>query len=500
MLEGAHHPLQGRCPTCSQLVTLTDAARSQFVQCPKCTHQAIGAVFIDLETPQPVVMLPLDAQLGRIESEPPISAAPYAASQLLTQLRVPQEERTHIVLEPVSADDAPERTMELRVPDAVGAARAAGDGDEARTHLLLDAADVTDERPAPVRARLHTAGQGLHAVGQRAAGLLGGHLELVLLALAVVAGLLAPLSDYLTDSSASSLSTSFSFILALGFLGLVWLGRLAPQPGDSLSKAAGARLNAQLRLWLEDLQELGRSPRYLKLRVLGELLAIVAVLGLAAASWRTVLRWAFGLDALPTSLRWASGLLLIGAVVMLQRASRLMPAAALDPEDLNESVVAAKKLPALVDLSDPLPPSFIGEYTPLHRVLMVLSEWRAPAWPDKAGYQAALARHFQRHLTGARVEQNKRLGHSRRDGVADIVVDDLVLIAIRHGFQREQAQAAVAELGSLAQRWLGRPLILVVFDAPREHVFEAPATAALLELHQRYPLLTARLPTLGRPR
>jgi hypothetical protein len=168
------------------------------------------------------------------------------------------------------------------------------------------------------------------------------------------------------------------------------------------------------------------------------------------------------------------------------------------PEDLNESVVAARKLPAIVDLSDPLPQSFIGEYTPLHRVLMVLSEWRAPAWPDEAGCKAALTRHFQRHLTGSRVERNKQLGRSPGEGVADIVVDDLVLIEVRRGFQKAQADTAVADLETLGRRWQDRPMILVVFDAPREQVFEGPATSALRELHGRFPMLTARLPTLER--
>jgi hypothetical protein len=501
MLEGAHPTIAGRCPTCSQLVALNDAARSQFVQCPKCTHQAIGAVFIDIETPQPVVMLPLDAQLGRLDTEPPLAHPGYASSQLATRLRVPQEERTHIVLEPVSADETPERTVELRVPEGVGGSGASsGAGaDEARTHLLLDASDVQEERapPGPARVRLHSAGQGLHGVAQHVEALLHGRQRASLLALGVVCGIAAPLFDFLVDSSAATRLGSFVFLLAMGVLALAWLGRLRPE-GASLTRTASARLRAQLRLFAEDVQELGRSPRYLKLIIAAELIGVLGVLGLSVASLRSVARLLFGLDDLPTALRWLCGVALVAAIVALSRASKLVPVAAPDPEDLNESMVAARKLPAIVDLSDPLPSSFIGEYTPLHRVLMVLSEWRAPAWPDEVGCKAALVRHFQRHLTGSRVERDKQLGRSPREGVADIVVDDLVLIVVRRGLQKAQADAAITELDLLGRRWQERPMILVVFDAPREQVFEGSATSALRELHRRLPMLTARLPTLER--
>lgn len=502
MLEGALHTTLGRCPTCNQLVTLGEAARSQFVQCPKCTHQAIGAVFIDLETPQPVVMLPLDAQLGRSDTEPPPSDAARAGSQMPTRLRAPHEERTHIVLEPVNADEAPERTVELRVPEVLGPPRAAGEAnaDEARTHLLLDASDVKEERAAlaPVRVRLHTAGQGVHGVGQRVDALLAGRQRTAALALAVVCGLVAPLFDFLTDSSAASRVTSFPFVLALAAAALAWLGRLQPGDAASLTSAASARLRSRLRLAVEDLQELGRSPRYVRWLVSGELIEWLGVLGLTAASSRSVIRALLGLPDLPTALRWLSGLAWLAGLLVLARASKLVPAAAPGPEDLNESMSAARKLPALVDLSDPLPPSFIGEYTPLHRVLMVLSEWRSPAWPDEPGCKAALLRHLQRHLTGSRVEHDKQLGRAPREAVADLIVDDLVLIEVRRGLQKTQADSAVAELTALSQRWQDKPMILVVFDAPREHVFDGPSAAALVELHRRLPILTARLPTLER--
>jgi hypothetical protein len=493
--------MQGRCPSCNQLLTLSDAARSQFVQCPKCTHQAIGAVFIDLETPQPVVMLPLDVQLGQAVSQPPMLEARGSWMPTVARVAAPLEERTHILLEPVSADDAKEHTVELRVPSILGARAAPNDAaDEARTHLLLDAADVKEERAvlAPVRDRLHPVAQAVLGFGARLSDGLHGRWPLVLLGLAVVCGVVAPLFDFLTDSLVLSGVLSVVFVLLLGVFALAWAGRLGPSAGSSFTRAAGARLKARLRLSSEDLEELGRSPRHLKLLVVGELLGAAGLLGLSAASLRSVGRLLLGRDDIPTALRWASGVALIVGIILMQRAQKLAPVSAPGPEDLNESVTAASKLPAIVDLSDPLPPSFIGEYTPLHRILMVLSEWRSPAWPDVVGYQAALERHFQRHLTGSRVERDRWLGRSRRDGVADLVVDDLVLIMVRHGFHAPAADRAVAELDALARRWQGRPLLLLIFDAPRDDVFEGPGTPALRELHARLPMLTARMPTLER--
>ena len=174
------------------------------------------------------------------------------------------------------------------------------------------------------------------------------------------------------------------------------------------------------------------------------------------------------------------------------------------PEELEESVAAANGLAALVDLSESLPPSFIDGYTPLHRILIALTQWRGTRyasprsvgsdWPDEAGYRAALERHFRRQLPACRIEGERWLGRQRADGIAGIVIDDMVVVEVARGFDPESAARAIARLSDLGRTWRDKPMILAIFEAPREPVFQSAATASLIELHERFPQLTVRMP------
>jgi hypothetical protein len=163
-------------------------------------------------------------------------------------------------------------------------------------------------------------------------------------------------------------------------------------------------------------------------------------------------------------------------------------------EELGESVAAAKRQAPLVDLSDSLPPSFIEGHTTLHRIMIALSQWRQMPWPDQAGYRAALERHFQHHLPACRIEREKWIGRSRGHGIADFVIDDMVLIQVTHGFGPAISARAVAQLNDLGRTWAGKPMILAIFDAPHEAVFQSAATLSLVELHDRLPLVSVRMP------
>jgi hypothetical protein len=109
-------------------------------------------------------------------------------------------------------------------------------------------------------------------------------------------------------------------------------------------------------------------------------------------------------------------------------------------------------------------------------------------------YRAALERHLQRQLPGCRIEREKRLIHGRRDAAADLLIDELVVIQVQHGFRNSSADHAVDQARRTARGWAGKPLVLVIFDAPRDAIFSSAATSALLELHERFPMLTARMP------
>jgi hypothetical protein len=107
---------------------------------------------------------------------------------------------------------------------------------------------------------------------------------------------------------------------------------------------------------------------------------------------------------------------------------------------------------------------------------------------------AALERHFQRHLPASQVEREKWLGSTRDDGVASLVIDDIVLIEVARHFAPAGAARALARVSDLAPRWPAKPIILAIFDAPREAVFQSAATSSLVYLHDDYPLVTVRMP------
>jgi hypothetical protein len=322
-----------------------------------------------------------------------------------------------------------------------------------------------------------------------------GRWPLALLAAAVVCGLLAPFNDETDAAAGSSPSVLPSIALLVGLVAfaLAWAGKLPSDGERGWLATALARLQGATRLWRDDVRALERAPRNLRVFALGQLLALAGFAGLVAASGVAVAAALLGASTRATGLAFWSGLgLLIGvsAAQFARRAAVVAPA----PDELGESVSAARGLAPLVDLSEPLPPSFIDGHTPLHRILIALAQWRAGSWPDDASYAAALERHFQRHLPASQVERDKWLGPARSDGIAALVVDDIVLIEVARGFEPAGAARALARVGELAPRWPAKPIILALFDAPREAVFQSAATSSLVNLHDDFPLVTVRMP------
>jgi hypothetical protein len=602
MPSAGQQSIQGRCPTCGQVVTLSVEARVQLVECPRCGHQATGALFVDLEAPLPVVVVQslspdperrssrwavpdaiedsddedaadaaaspsvggvfepsafdeaaFDAAIsgraaadsslaepfptGRGASVPTASAraasVPVASSPAQASISGssagPRDERTLLMGDErtllmgddrtlLMSDDRTRlmlespflkgegRASEAPVSSAAGRRGAASKltaDDGERTHLLLDPLDLYDDRETALTRMTAS----LRPFAQRALQLslaldarMHGRWKTALLVVAVAAGLLPPLFDYLTDDPASTLSLITTVLSVLGFavFMLAWLGKLLRDDGAWDLRVAGVRVQTATQRFMQDLQALGRSPRYLKLHLFGELLVLIGLAGLMLAGLRSIVRLVLGASDPASVLRFVSGLLLLGAVLLLRAGLRAAPKGAPGPVELGESMEAARKMPAIIDLSEPLPSSFIGDDTPLHRILFALSEWRAREWLDERGYQAALERHLQRHLPGCRVERERWLGRERRAGIADLVVDDLVLIEVAHGFRQPCAERAIATIECHARTWPNKPLLLAIFDASREAVLESGATAALVELHRRLPLVTVRMPTRRR--
>jgi DNA-directed RNA polymerase subunit RPC12/RpoP len=468
MPERGQNSVQGRCPTCSQLVTLTIGERTELVECPSCRHRGMGSAFGDRETALPVIVVAVEAK------------APTRVAAARAPSPAPDEQRTHLIL-----GKGP-------VPRAA---------EEERTHLLLDATDLKDEpgTQLSIAEKMSSVTPAALRFGSWVDDLMRDRWQLTLAVFAAVFGILAPCLDYWRedpDSTATELG-SWALLLGMVVFAIAWSSKLRDEEGRFDLTLARVRFKASLRLLLEDIEESDHSPRHLKLLLVGQFLALLALAGLIGAAALSLVRQLFDWPDPPSVFRLLSAVVLLGAALLMRGASRsgrVAPA----PEDLGESVQAAMKLPAIVDLAEPLAPSLIGENTLFHRILVALSQWGERTWPDEPGYHAALERHFQRHLPGSKIERGKWLGRSRRDGLADIVIDDLVLLEVQLGFWKASAERAAARMNDHARTWPGKPMILTVFEAPREAVFESSVTPALVELHRRYPTLTARMPSRKR--
>jgi len=367
-----------------------------------------------------------------------------------------------------------------------------------RTRLMLGPIVVKDE-PISVAPSTSTRGtpiaRQLVQLGLWVDDFMHDRWPLALLAAAIVCGLLSPFTDEpgeVAGSTPSVLPATALFVGLFAF-GLAWASKLPSEADGGKLAAALARVQGATRLLLDDLRTLGGAPRNLRLFAIGQALALIGLGGLVLSSGLGLGAALLGSSERATGVAFSSGLLLligVSAAQFARRASVVAPA----PDELGESLSAARGLAALVDLSEPLPPSFIDGHTPLHRILIALSQWRAGSWPDDAGYLAALERHFQRHLPASQVEREKWLGPSRGDGIASLVIDDIVLLEVARDFTPSAAARSLARVSELLPRWPAKPIILAIFDAPRETVFQSAATSSLVNLHDDFPLLTVRMP------
>src|SRR5690606_22358081 len=147
---------------------------------------------------------------------------------------------------------------------------------------------------------------------------------------------------------------SFVLPLALGLYGLSWYGRL---PGPARGRLAVRRVEAYFSRLLHDLSELRHSPRYLRLVLAGQLAALAGLAGLTLSSVLSLLRALVGSYDPPSLFRLSCGLLALVGVVCSILADRAAPVAAPGPDDFTESLAAARHLPPIVDLEEPLPAS-----------------------------------------------------------------------------------------------------------------------------------------------
>lgn len=414
---------------------------------------------------------------------------------LRTAAEVDDDAKTRLRMEPVRVEAA---VPTAGSPSTKSESIKAKSGGDERTRLMIGPIVLDDSPLAVLPPPAKEAGPiaaAIRRLGQRIEDVMHQRWVLGIVVAAVLAGIAPPFIDEEGQhpSSAGSLLASLALLVGSVAYAFAWLSQLRDGAGNASFRALVPRLRAIAQMVQLDLRELERRPLQFKLIISGQLIAGAALAALIAASIWSVARWLGGMNEPAGAVRaWCGGLLL-AALALMRWGERhgVVPAA---PDDLDESLAAAARLPALVDLVEPLPPSFIEGYTPLHRIVVALSQWPGTIWPDEASYRAALERHLRQHLPASKITRAKWLGPSSHDGIADLIIDDMVLIAVAQGFQPTPAARAISRVDTLARAWRDRPMILAVFDASRDAVFQSAATLSLVELHQKLPLLTARMP------
>ena len=497
--------------------------------------------FGDLAPPAPVILLSPEAEAGVQRSIP----ADQAQTHLLLDLPCDDE------ADDEEAEDA-QTPAKLRFAAGAGAVRI-GAGDDERTHLLLDAADLHEERepaplsprrrprPAAATARTESGARAGAAAGAPGAPLDDERTRLMLGPVSVPAeppslflrslaqlnrllpatlrlsvwldeslhdrwlwvlgalglcGFVAPGLDYLVSRGATTLGpiTWLFTLLGLSALALARVNALRDDAGLWDPRAVLVRARAGLALLIEGFEHFADSPLHLRLSLAGQLATLVGLASLAWAGFLAAVRTLFGLDGSTSSLPFLGGLLLLAGVVLLQRAARTTPTPGLFLQDFGNCLAAALELPPLVDLSEPLPETFALGTTVLHESVLALASWKPRSWPDEAAYRAALERHLQRQLPGAKIEHERWMGPSRLDGVLDLVINGMIVVGVQRGFGPASAQRAIGQMSGYARAWSGKPMILAVFEAPREALLESPHAQPLIDAHRSSGLLTVRMP------
>jgi hypothetical protein len=434
-------------------------------------------------------------------------AAPLPVILVSRGAAVPAEEApTHLLLgaldledaDPAEDGEAPGTNREFPGPSA--AVGAAPGTDDARTHLMLGPLSVRNEQQTFFGRLLTTLGSLVPPALRASVWLeeaLHGRWLWAWAGVAVGCGFVAPGLDYLSTANGATLGAiSWLFIVAsLGVLALARLNGMRHDDGRWDPRIIGLRAWAGLALLLESGEHWERSPRHARLRLVGQLLALIGVLGFTWAGLVSSGRLLVGLGGAETSLPFVSGVLLLAGVVVLRRALALAPAPGVYLQDFGNAMAGAAELPPVLDLADPLPAPLVTGTTVLHESLRALARWHPRQWPDEATYRAALELHLERHLPGAKLERERWMGPSRLDGVVDLVINGMIVMGIKRGFDMATAERAVGQMRRYARTWSGKPLLLILLEAPREAVFDGPGARLLVDARNEFVLLTVRMPT-----
>ena len=413
------------------------------------------------------------------------------------------DERTHLLLDASELREEPDEVPAGRPRHAPSRERGPGpssaSSDDERTHLQIGPLSLRPEQPAPLARVLGWGSQLLpHAqrLSVRLEEALQGRWLWALGGVGVLCGFVAPGFDYIATRGQATLAgfTWLCCTLSLALLGISQLNSLRDDAGLWDPRLALPRARAGFSLLVDGFEHFESSPQHLRLALIGRALSATGLCSFGWAAAIASVRWLFGLDAALSSLPALSALLLLAGIGALLQAQRSTPRPGLFLQDFGNCLAAALELPAQLDLSEPLPEACARGTTALHECVLALAKWRPRAWPDERAYRFALGLHLQRQLPGAKIECERWMGASRLDGVLDLVINGMIVIGVQRGFDASSAERAIGQMSGYARAWSGKPMVLAIFEAPREAMLGTSHAAPLLSAHQEFGLLTLRMP------
>lgn len=283
-------------------------------------------------------------------------------------------------------------------------------------------------------------------------------------------------------------------LLALLLAGLVWVARCQSKAEGWRRESVRHRLAALPRRWLLDARLLRGAPKRLKLSILSRWTQAAGIIGLVCSTVPGVAAQLLGYAAGPVlgglSL-WSASLLLLSELLRwalrVQAPPRRLPAA--------ELALAAREFSPVVDLSRPLQiESVFLEPTPLHALMVGLSMWRCvEQWHTPEDHALALQHHlWATSMPDAQLTLQRRLERDASAGVADLVVDDAVLVDFQLGLRRADVEQVAERVRGYRRAWGDEPIVLVVCSAGSGELPCAAALDALAAQRELGSLIVAR--------
>jgi hypothetical protein len=325
----------------------------------------------------------------------------------------------------------------------------------------------------------------------------------VCLGLVLLSGVVAPLVDGGGHTAGPGKATTLATLLllyALWAFGFAFVGSLSDEDGAWSGRAVFDWLRAHAIDVKEQSATLHQVSRSVLCRRVGAGLLLLGAIVLGCVSViavsRGLGRGSSGSGSLLTVARCSGALLVLlgGVGNALARRLRRDPVAQFGGDPAR----AIAALDPLLDLTGSSPVLAQGDL--VARLLAALEHWRPVHWRDTLQYRLALGRHLEQQLGDVLIARDERLGRTRAEGVADLVVAGRVLVQVERSLRtRARVERALGRMRLLARSARARPTLLVLFETTRQDLAPGSVRADLADLHRQVPCVTVRMPVAEPP-